>query len=205
MNSFSRRFKVVLSIFSLMFLSACSSPKLERLPAGSTVLAFGDSLTQGVGTTAENSYPAVLARLTGFKVVNAGISGELTEQGLKRFPGLLEEIKPSLIILLEGGNDILRNKSLSKAKQNLSSMILLARSKNIPVVLVGVPAKALFSRSVPMYEELADAYGLALQNSIISELHKTPSLKSDFVHYNKEGYRQLAVAIFDLLLKEGAI
>ena len=188
-----------------MFLSACSSPKLERLPAGSTVLAFGDSLTQGVGTTAENSYPAVLARLTGFKVVNAGISGELTEQGLKRFPGLLEEIKPSLIILLEGGNDILRNKSLSKAKQNRSSMILLARSKNIPVVLVGVPAKALFSRSVPMYEELADAYGLALQNSIISELHKTPSLKSDFVHYNKEGYRQLAVAIFDLLLKEGAI
>ncbi len=107
----------------ILILSACSEPKLKSLDNNATILAFGDSLTFGVGAKANNDYPSVLSQLTGLTVINAGISGETTFQGVKRFEGLLVQHNPELVILLEGGNDILRNLDLNQTKQNLAQMI----------------------------------------------------------------------------------
>lgn len=190
--------------FSLM-VQSCNNSQLEPLAYSAKILAFGDSLTFGKGVTNDYSYPTVLANLTGLTVVNAGVSGELTEQGLLRLPNLLDEHQPDLVILIEGGNDILRNKDLSKTKNNLAQMIEVIQSHNVDVILIGVPQKSLFSKSADFYQELADEYQLVFDDNIVSSLLKSPSLKSDSVHFNQRGYKELAERVYEILQENGAI
>jgi lysophospholipase L1-like esterase len=188
----------------VLTLAGCDSPKLEPLKQGDVILAFGDSLTVGVGANKEHSYPSVLARLTGLEIINAGVSGETTEEGLRRLPGVLDEYSPSLMILIEGGNDILRNKNVAEISLNLERMIQMAQSRGIQVVLVGVPEKNLFSNSAPLYRELAERYDLVFEESLIGSLMRSPSKKSDPIHFNQAGYALMAETIYELLSDNGA-
>ena len=187
-------------------LVACSdTPSLSYIPPDGVIVAFGDSLTTGVGADADDSYPQILARLSKRRVVGAGISGEETTQGLRRLPKVLEEFTPNLLILLQGGNDILRNRNTQTVKQNLAAMIQLAQSKDVDVVLIGVPAKKLFSDVAPLYPQLAEEFGVVLADDLLSGLLRDNEYKSDPVHLNKKGYRVLAESIHALLQKHGAL
>ncbi len=188
-----------------LLLSACGSDDLQPLSADDVIVAFGDSLTAGKGVAKPQSYPAVLSELTGFRVVNSGVSGETTEEGLQRLPEVLDQENPSLLILFEGGNDILQSLDLNKTKANLDAMIKLAKERGIQIALVGVPRKQLFSNTAAFYGELAEEYSLPLQSEIVASLLRKPAMKSDGVHFNANGYRALAEAIATLLREAGAI
>ncbi|MBV1789434.1 arylesterase [Marinobacterium sp. D7] len=189
----------------LFWLQGCADDKLSPLSQEATILAFGDSLTAGYGADEADSYPQVLAQLSGRRVVNAGVSGEVTSQGLQRLATVLEQERPALMILLEGGNDILRNLDQEHTRDNLQQMIELARDKGVEVVLVSVPRKNLFSDAAPFYAELAERYGLPFAESTVAELLRSPRYKSDQVHFNAEGYRRLAQSLYELLKEEGAL
>lgn len=197
--------KTLLTTSVLFLLVSCGETKLTRLSYDATVLAFGDSLTAGKGVHKEFSYPAVLSELSNLNVINAGVSGELTNAGLLRLPRVIADNSIDVMILLEGGNDILQNKDLANTKENLAQMIELAHSHEIEVVLIGVPRKSIFSSSADIYQELAEQYNLVLEDEVISDLLKSPSLKSDSVHFNKQGYSELAIRIHELLQENGAL
>ncbi len=146
-----------------------------------------------------------MAELTGRNVVNAGISGEETSAGLLRFSKILKETDPDLLILLEGGNDILRDRELDILKENLVKMINIAQKLDIPVVLVGVPDKKLSGNSADIYFELAEEFNLVLEDKIIKTLLVNPEYKSDLHHFNKDGYRVLAETLYQLLQENGAL
>ena len=188
-----------------LLLAACGEPGFRPLAAGETILAFGDSLTEGRGVNPAQSYPSVLASLSGHPVINGGVSGELSQAGRARLPALLAEHRPALVILLEGGNDMLRGSGEVALKANLAAMIEAAQGSGAQVLLVGVPRKSLFADGAPLYEELADQYGLVLDNDSIGELLRDPALKSDAVHFNAEGYRTLAQRLHRLLQERGAL
>lgn len=188
-----------------LLLFACSEQKFEPLTPGATIVAFGDSLTDGVGASKGQGYPEVLAKLSGLSVINSGISGETTSEGLERLPSVLEEHQPDLVILIEGGNDILRNSSHAAAKSNLAAMIELIQQSGADLVFIGVPEKNLFSNSADFYDELAEEYDLVYDGESLSDLLKTRSYKSDSVHLNNEGYRELATRIYHVLQDQGAL
>lgn len=192
-------------IGALLLITACSDTSLNPLSPDDVIVAFGDSLTAGKGVSEDLAYPAVLGQLTGLKVVNAGISGETTEEGLDRLPGVLEREQPSLLILFEGGNDILRNYDLSETKQNLETMIAMAKADGVQVVMVGVPRKQLFSKTADFYIELAESHELPIEDEIVASLLRKPEMKSDHVHFNRKGYRMLAEAIAEMLREAGAL
>jgi lysophospholipase L1-like esterase len=186
-------------------LQGCSDARLEPLSEDAVILAFGDSLTVGVGTDAQQNYPSVLAQLSGRKVVAAGVSGEVSAQGRERLASELARMRPDLLILLHGGNDILRNRSAAELKANLEAMIGLARQEGVQVVLLGVPEKSLFSDAAPVYVELAEQHDLVFIEDLLSDLLRDSSMKSDAIHLNTQGYRALAEGIYRVLQQEGAL
>jgi lysophospholipase L1-like esterase len=88
-----------------IFISSEGAPESVHISKDSIVLAFGDSLTKGTGTSIENSYPSQLEDLLAVTVINAGVPGELSKNGVKRLSTLLETTHPDLVILCHGGND----------------------------------------------------------------------------------------------------
>lgn len=200
------RLFVLVSLFTL--LTACGDPdsRLRPVLPDGVILAFGDSLTEGVGAGRGESYPDYLQQLSGRMVVNAGVRGELSAQGLQRLPGALDEVQPDLLILCHGGNDILRHKPKAQTRENLRAMVAEARGRGIDVVLIGVPEFSLFSlESAPFYAELAGEMGLVYEGEIVPKLESERSVKADRVHFTAEGYRRMAVAIHGLLKARGAL
>ena len=197
--------RYLLCLFCLLLTACGGSPQLSKLPGDAVILAFGDSLTRGKGANDGESYPAVLQSLSGRTVVNAGISGEISENGLRRLPGLLETHEPDLLVLCHGGNDILRKKGMEKMAGNVKRMIQLAQQRNIPVVLLGVPNFGLFLSSAPVYEEVADETGVVFIEDLVSDILNDNTLKSDTVHPNKHGYQKMAEEIYAVLKETGAL
>jgi len=189
-----------------LLLSACSGPAdLSPLSPGAKIVAFGDSLTFGTGVNPENSYPAVLAKLTGFNVIKSGVPGEVSAAGLQRLSKVLADESPDLVVICHGGNDVLRRLSAAKTEQNLRAMITLVRNSGAEVVLVAVPKLGLFPSVWDYYEKIAEELNVPVEFDVISDLQRDPTMKSDQVHFNRAGYRLMAEAVADLLKESGAI
>ncbi len=190
----------------ILAMSGCGGDKaLSPLSKDAVILAFGDSLTFGTGATPSTSYPAVLAQKTGLQVINAGVPGEVSAAGLQRLPRLLQQHQPDLLVLIHGGNDLLRRQSRTKAASNLEAMIAMARSKGVQVVMVGVPKPGLILSVAEFYEQVADKTDTPIEPDAIADILQYPSNKADAVHPNAAGYRMLAEAVYDLLVDQGAI
>lgn len=200
--------KICLIAVVLLFGAACnkSAPTMSKLPDNAVILAFGDSLTYGAGASAQHDYPNVLAEMSGREVVNAGVPGELSGQGRQRLPALLDEYQPGLLILIHGGNDILQKIAAEQTRDNLKAMIAEARQRNVPVVMLGVPAFGIvFLHSAKVYEELVQSEAIPSDLDSLPKILASNELKSDAVHPNDQGYRQLAENIVALLQKHGAL
>ncbi len=196
----------LLVISALMLLaSACDRPHLSPLPADAVILAFGDSITFGTGAPKGQDYPAVLARLIGRTVVNGGVPGETTAQGKERLPKLLEEIKPHLVLLEEGGNDFLRRVDRNTTRRNLQAMIASCRDVGVPVVLIAVPRPGLLLSDADLYQELAESNRLQLIDHELADILADRDLKSDTIHPNAAGYRRLAETVAKFLQHNGAL
>ena len=196
----------ILLLVLLGLLTACENPAgLSTLRPYDKILAFGDSLTAGTGADANTNYTTYLNRLIGRNIINAGIPGEVSADGVRRLPGLLDAHKPHLVLIMHGGNDLLQKRDEQQLKENLRRMYEAAHQRRIPVVFIAVPKPGLILQDAPIYKELADELKVPLLEGALTELMKTNTLKSDAVHLNAAGYEALARKIADFLKLKGAI
>lgn len=199
-----------LTYTSVLLLAACGGKfgkKQTKIAAGNTVLALGDSLTYGYGASPAESYPAQLQKLTGWDIINGGISGDTSAQALSRLPALLQR-KPKLVLISIGGNDFLRKLPEAETRNNIAETIESVQKENIPTVLVGVPhlsVGALFGHlsDHPLYQELAEQYKIPLFEGAWSEILSDEKLKSDQIHANAAGYKVFAEKLERFLQEEG--
>lgn len=198
-----RNLFVISSLFFciLVFAGCDSGPRIAPLIQESVVLAFGDSLTHGTGAAAGQSYPEVLSELMGRPVINGGVPGEVSAEGLKRLPTVMDQYNPTLVILCHGGNDFLRRMDKSITIRNLKAMVELIRARGADVVLVGVPKLGFGLGTPDFYPEIAEEYTIPLQRDILVDLLGDNSMKSDAIHPNAIGYRLMAEAIHDVITK----
>lgn len=184
-----------------------SKPQQDTLPAGSTVVALGDSLTYGYGANPKTAYPTVLAELSKWNVVNAGVNGDTSADVLTRVNEIIEQ-NPDLVLLGVGGNDVLQRIAPDTTRANIVATIDTLQSKNIDVVLIAEPhlsTSALFGKASdnPLYEDIAEAKGIPLYSDGWSTVLSDEALKSDKIHANAAGYRQFAEGLHDYLKNEG--
>ena len=189
-------------------LSGCSKgvdAKLHPLPKDGVILAFGDSITYGTGAEDGEDYPARLQELTGLRVIRSGVPGETTAEGLARMASVLDQADPDLVIICEGGNDILHGIAEAEIAANLEAMIRTVRERGIDVVLIAVPHFSFGLKDLPLYEEIGKRLKLPVLKGVLARILSRPSLKSDMIHPNAEGYRVLAEEVARLLRERGAL
>ncbi|MGE6439779.1 GDSL-type esterase/lipase family protein [Psychrobacter sp. NPDC078370] len=184
-----------------------SEPTQTALPAGSTVVALGDSLTYGYGANPKTAYPTALAELSKWNVVNAGVNGDTSADVLTRVNEITEQ-NPDLVLLGVGGNDVLQRIAPDTTRANIVATIDTLQSNNIDVVLIAEPyfsTSALFGKASdnPLYEDIAEAEDIPLYSDGWSTILSDDALKSDKIHANAAGYRQFAEGLHDYLKDEG--
>ena len=197
-------------LIALTLLSACGKDsKLPAVPAGQTVLAFGDSVTFGTGASPGEDWPSLLATRTGWRIVNAGIPGDTAEAGKNRLQDLLDEHNPVVVIIEIGGNDFLRRRAPQSVKEDLRQIVQRVRQKGSQPVLVAVPELSLLGAisgkpsDSPIYQELAKEEKIPLIKEVFSDVLARPELCADKIHPNAAGYQRMAAGIHEHLVRIG--
>lgn len=196
-----RRDFVTLGVVAFAVAACGKKQKLTALPAGSKVLAFGDSVTFGTGAAPGEDWPTLLAGLTSWHVTNAGLPGDTAEAGKRRIQGLLDEHAPALVIIEIGGNDFLRRRAPSAVKEDIKFLIAAAKNAGAQVVLIGVPELSLLAvvsgkaGDSPIYRELAKEERVPLIADLFSDILSRPALCADKIHPNAQGYQKMASGI----------
>ena len=197
----------------LVAIAGCGRKQAARaqlVPAGSTVLALGDSLTYGTGASPETAYPTVLAELSGWNVVNAGVSGNTSAQALERLPGLLAEHQPKLVIVSIGGNDFLRQLPEADTRANIIAICKQALGSGAQVLLEAVPKVSMVAAlgqmsDHPLYADIAAELNVPLQRDGWSKVLGDSKLRADAVHANAQGYAQFARSLHSTAVAAGLL
>ena len=171
------------------------------------IVAFGDSLTAGLGVASEEAYPARLQRRLDeqglrFRVINAGVSGDTTAGGVRRVDWVLKS-RPDLIILELGANDGLRGLNLQETKANLERIVQRCQEASVTVVLAGMKLPPNYGSDYTrgfeaIYPALAKQYRLTLIPFFLDGVAGSASLnQADGIHPTGEGYRIIADKVLD--------
>jgi lysophospholipase L1-like esterase len=167
----------------------------NRDALGSNVIAFGDSLTAGYGAGPGEDYPSRLAALLGREIVNAGVSGDTTEQALARIDDDVLARDPKLVIVGLGGNDFLSSVPIQTTEANLRSIVRKIHDRGAMVLLLGFRFPSLQNNYESMYARIAKEEGCALLPDLLDGILSDPKLKSDEIHPNANGYAIIAERI----------
>jgi acyl-CoA thioesterase-1 len=169
-------------------------------PGNDTILAFGDSLVQGVGASPGHDFVTNLSNQIGHPIINMGVSGNTTADGLARINDVLEQ-KPGVVILLLGGNDYLKRIPQKETFSNLDKIITILQSNGAVVVLIGVRGGLLSDHFDGSFKDSAKRKGTLFVSNILDGLIGNQTLMFDQVHPNDAGYMKMAEKIYPVLKK----
>lgn len=184
-----------------------SPPPQKPVPADSrkVIVAFGDSLTAGFGAEPGKSYPDYLQRdLPAYRIVNLGISGDTTTDGLARVAEVVNN-KPDIVIVEFGGNDGLRGLPVETTRANLDQILATFTSTGAKVVLAGMTLPPNYGAEYikpfeQMYKDLAAKYNVPLIPFLLEGVGGHPDLmQTDGIHPKAEGNRKVAATVLKSL------
>ncbi|MDX1755674.1 MAG: arylesterase [Marinobacter sp.] len=169
----------------------------------STVLVLGDSLSAAYGVQVEQAWVSLLRdrlteeELAQWRVINASISGETTDGGLRRLPELLELHSPDVVIIELGGNDGLRGFPPSVIEANLSQLITLSRNAGATPLLVGIQIPPNYgprytSRFADIYPTLAERHDIPLVPFFLEGIYNQDGMmQRDGIHPTADAQQRL--------------
>jgi len=201
---------LALGLLSILFFAGCELPSSSgksRHDFGendpNVVLCMGDSITHGYTLPRDQNYPSQLAVFLGRRVINTGLIGATSRDGLRRIRGLLEENKPGYVLIMYGTNDV-RTGSTGATIDNLRQMIRIAKEQNVIPIIATLPPTS--GRYAFMLEDLvamnsrirslASSEGVRVAD-VARAFDSNVSLLQDGIHPNRDGMQKIALAFFD--------
>ena len=187
------------------------APGTGSRPQVPRIVVLGDSLTAGLGLDQREAYPALLQgklkeKGQPFEVVNAGVSGDTSSDGLQRLDWALDGDVQILILAL-GANDGLRALPVSQMKANLQQVITRARQRGIAVLLVGMEAPPNFGEQYTnefraVFRDLAAGNHLVFVPFLLEGVAGVADLnQADGLHPTAAGARRVADLLWPALEK----
>jgi acyl-CoA thioesterase I len=190
--------------------SVPSQPAAPEKDGRPLIIAFGDSLTAGYGTSSGESYPDYLqsdlnARGYRYRVVNEGISGNTSKDGVLRIGKIVAQ-HPAVVIVAFGGNDGLRGIPILDTEKNLATIISTIQKSGAKVVLGGITLPPNYgteyiARFNAMYEKQAQTFHVPLLPFMLKGVYGVPGdIQADGIHATAKGNKQVAKNFLPLLL-----
>ena len=194
-----------LSLLIFTLITSTTSSEEDK-----SILIYGDSISAGYGMEKENQWSESLKTLlldNNFKVsvYNRSVSGETTGGGLTRISRILDELKPTFLLIELGGNDALRGYPPKKIYENLDKMIDLSKERGIEVLLMQIRilpnyGKRYQTQFESIYPTLAKEKAVILLPFMLNEIAlKKELMLSDGIHPNKDAQPLIAKIVFNSL------
>lgn len=187
--------------------SAAPAPVPKGPPV--RIIALGDSLFAGYGLRPEQAYPvrleaALRARGVNAQVVNAGVSGDTTQDGRARLDFTLAQgAAPDLVIISLGGNDMLRGLPLARTKDNLDAILAELDKRKIKAVVMGMLAAPNMGPDYArefnaIFPALAARHHAVLDPFFLKPIFNRPDLQlPDHIHPTDKGVEAMVSATLD--------
>jgi acyl-CoA thioesterase I len=176
------------------------------------IIAFGDSLTAGYGADTGDSYPDYLekdlnAKGYHYQVINQGISGNTTKDGVDRLQDALR-LKPALVIVAFGGNDGLRGLPIASTRENLDRIVSTLLDSGAKVVLGGITLPPNYGPDYirqfnQTYALLAAKYHVPLLPFLLQDVFGVAGgMQGDGIHATAQGNAQVAKNLLPLIVPQ---
>ena len=194
-----------LSLFIFILIASTTSSEENN-----SILIYGDSISAGYGMEKESQWSESLKTLLsdkGFEisVYNRSVSGETTGGGLTRISRILDELKPTFLLLELGGNDALRGYPPKKIYENLNKMIEASEERGIQVFLMQIRilpnyGKRYQTQFESIYPTLSREKEVILLPFMLNDIAlKKELMLSDGIHPNKDAQPLIAEIVFNSL------
>ena len=181
-----------LAVLAALWSLRSGTPDAARPTAGERVIAFGDSLVEGVGASTGRDIVSLLSARVGVPIVNAGRSGDTTGSALARLDSAVLSRNPRIVIVVLGGNDVLRRVPHEETFANLDAIVGRIRGRGAAVILVGLSVGVFTDAYGKGYEGLARRTSSGLVPDVLAGILGHPDLMADQIHPNDRGYRMMA-------------
>lgn len=189
----------VIVVINILFFIFRKSPTITNYPPeGKTIIAFGDSLVEGLGASAGNDFPSFLSKKIGEPIINMGISGNTSAHGLSRVETVNKE-DPKVVLVLFGGNDFLQKITIEETFKNVDEIVVKLQSEGAVVILLGVKGGLLSDQYDQHFEDIAKNRGALYVPNVLSGLIGHSEYMSDAIHPNGRGYKKIAEKIYPVL------
>ncbi len=207
-NSFMHTARQTVRSILFLLLACLAAPALA---SQNTLLILGDSLSAAYGVPTEQAWVQLLKQrldrngLSQWQVVNASISGETTDGGARRLPGLLEDNEPDVVLIELGGNDGLRGFPPQVIEANLAEMIALVQDSGARAILVGMQIPPNYGQRytqmfADIYPTLSDRYDTALVPFFLQGIYDQDGMmQDDGIHPSVDAQPQLLDNVWPVL------
>ena len=191
---------VLLGVFVVIgvYFFSRTQPIVNYPSEGTDIIAFGDSLVVGVGSSEGNDFVSLLSEKIDQPIINLGNSGDTTADGVARI-SQLDEYNPKVVMLLLGGNDHLRKIPVAETHENLAVLIENIQDRGAVVLLLGVRGGLFRDNFDKEFEDLRDTYHTAFVSNVLKGVFANTRYMSDPIHPNDAGYEIIAERIYPVL------
>ena len=170
-------------------------------PQQRPIIAFGDSLVEGLGASKDQNWVSLLSARYHIPILNKGQSHDTTRSALIRLEKDVIHHNPCFTILLLGGNDILFRIPKKETFLNLGKMVDRIQTREIGMLLVGVRGGILADAFEGKFQTLAEEKGIPFIPNILEDILDDPGLMTDPLHPNDEGHQIIADRIESMLVQ----
>jgi lysophospholipase L1-like esterase len=169
---------------------AAIQPKLEK-----TIVCFGDSLTHGTGASNGETYPYFLQKFTNLTVVNAGVHGDTSQQGLDRIDEIFQ-FKPFMVLIEFGANDFFKKIPIVSTKKNIESIVDKIQASGATAVILCTEDNQL-PELRRILVEISNDKNAPILSGILNEIWTDRTLFADDLHPNSAGYKIVAEKVYE--------
>lgn len=192
---------IIAAVLFFYFRNYKNQVAVSNYPSnGTTIVAFGDSLTYGYGATEGKDYVSDLSTMIGEPIVNLGKNGDTTGSALSRVDDVLAQ-DPKIVLVLLGGNDFLQQVPKDQTFQNLDKIVTKIQAKGAVVILLGVQGGLFGDEYRSDFEALAARLHTGYVPNVLDGIIGHNDLMSDPIHPNDAGYKIIALKVYPVLKK----